>query len=179
MEQHRSDVRGRVLEILSADYTRRYGHDVEKSDVLHPTADNPDATLIGDLATGVGIPDAAFDCVICTQTLHLIYDLPGAIATLHRALAPGGVLLATLPSVSQISRYDADRWGDYWRVTSLAARRLFSHDFDDPEVTGHGNVLAAISFLHGITTEDLRPEELDYSDPDYEVLIAVRAVRRQ
>ena len=38
-------------------------------------------------------------------------------------------------------------------------------------------MLAAISFLHGLVVEDLDEEELDYSDPDYEVLITVRAVK--
>jgi hypothetical protein len=39
----------------------------------------------------------------------------------------------------------------------------------------HGNVLAAISFLHGLAAEELRPEELDHRDTDYELLITVRA----
>jgi hypothetical protein len=31
--------------------------------------------------------------------------------------------------------------------------------------------------LYGLATEELRPEELNYQDPDYEVLITVRAVK--
>jgi hypothetical protein len=38
-------------------------------------------------------------------------------------------------------------------------------------------VLAAISFLHGVAVEELSKEELDYPDPDYEVLITVRAAK--
>jgi hypothetical protein len=34
-------------------------------------------------------------------------------------LKPGGVLLATVSGISQISRYDMYRWGDYWRFTTL------------------------------------------------------------
>ena len=44
-------------------------------------------------------------------------------------------------------------------------------------VETHGNVLAATAFLYGIALEELRKEELDFSDPDYEVTIAVRAVK--
>ncbi len=34
---------------------------------------------------------------------------------------------------------------------------------------------AAIASLHGLAAEELTSDELDYRDPDYEVLIAVRA----
>ena len=41
-----------------------------------------------------------------------------------------------------------------------------------------GNVLAAIAFLAGLAAEELRPEELDVNDPDYQAVIVVRAVKR-
>jgi len=44
-------------------------------------------------------------------------------------------------------------------------------------VAAHGNVVAAVAFLHGLAAEDLRPEELDYHDADYELLITVRAIK--
>jgi len=102
-----------------------------------------------------------------------------ALKTLYRILKPGGVLLATFPGISQISRHDMDRWGDYWRFTTLSARRLLEKVFPaaNVRVEAYGNVLAAIAFLHGLATQELRQEELDYGDPDYEVLIAVRAVK--
>jgi hypothetical protein len=46
-------------------------------------------------------------------------------------------------------------------------------------VTSYGNVLAATAFLQGLAAEELHPEELDYRDPDYEVLISVRAVKAE
>jgi hypothetical protein len=72
-----------------------------------------------------------------------------------------------------------ERWGDFWRFTSLSARRLFEEVFSPPNVTveAHGNVLAALAFLHGMASEELRKGELDYYDPDYEVIITVRAVK--
>ena len=42
---------------------------------------------------------------------------------------------------------------------------------------GVGNVLVAISFLHGLAVEELRRTELDYRDPSYEVLLTARAVK--
>jgi len=100
-----------------------------------------------------------------------------AIFTLHRALKPGGVLLATFPGISQISRYDMERWGEYWRFTTRSAGKIFEEHFPAANVSveAHGNVLAANAFLQGLALEDVRQKELDYFDPNYEVLITVRA----
>lgn len=180
LARHRGDVRGHVLEVADAAYTRKFGGDrVTRSDVLHAVEGNSQATIVGDLATGVGIPEESFDCLILTQTLPFIYDVRAAIAQCYRALKPGGVVLATLPGICQISRHDMDRWGDYWRFTDLSARRLFEEVFPTSDVTVeiHGNVLAAVGFLHGLAVHELKPEELDFTDEDYQVSIAVRAVR--
>ncbi len=41
----------------------------------------------------------------------------------------------------------------------------------------YGNVLTATAFINGLAVEDLRPEELDYCDADYEVSIVVKAIK--
>lgn len=181
LAEHAADVRGRVLEIADATYTRRFGGQrVTHSDVLHAVAGNPAATIVGDLARGEKIPSDSFDCIICTQTLLVIYDVHAAVRTLHRILKPGGVLLVTIPGgCHQVTSWDMEHWGDYWRFTRLSARRLFEEVFPPANVAieSHGNVLAAIAFLHGVTAGELRLEELDYRDPEYEVSITVRAVK--
>jgi SAM-dependent methyltransferase len=180
LSQHADDVRGRVLEVAEPTYTQWYGGaDVTHSEVLHAAAGNPQATLIGDLTTGSGIPERRFDCIILTQTLPFIYDVRAAVAGVHRALAPGGVVLATLPGLSQTSRVDKSEWGDYWRFTSDSARRLFGDVFgaDRVDTQAHGNVLTACAFLYGFAAEELHPHELEARDEDYELLITVRARR--
>jgi glycosyltransferase involved in cell wall biosynthesis/SAM-dependent methyltransferase len=182
LQQHATDVGGRVLEVRDDAYTRRFGGDrVTHSDVLHPTTDNPKATIIADLTCADEIPNDTFDCIILTQVLPFIPCVHSAVRTLHRILRPGGVVLATVPGISQIVRYDMDRWGDYWRFTSLSARRIFEEaGFSKSETTVevHGNVLVATAFLQGLSTRDLRTDELNHQDPDYEVLITVRAVKQ-
>jgi hypothetical protein len=43
-------------------------------------------------------------------------------------------------------------------------------------VSPRGSIIrASISFLHGLASEELRKNELDYHDPDYELLITIRA----
>jgi SAM-dependent methyltransferase len=178
---HQTDIRGHVLELGDDTYTRRFGGSrVARSDVLHATPDNPKATIVADLTRADAIADDSFDCILFTQSLPFIYDTRAALATLRRILKPAGVVLATVPGISQISRHDMDRWGDYWRFTSLSARRLFGDVFapDNVTVQTYGNVLAAVAFLYGLAAQELTADELNHRDPDYEVVIAVRACKK-
>lgn len=180
LTRHAQDIHGHALEIGDDTYLQKYGGDrVTRRDVLHVVEGNPKATIVADLSCADCIPPDTFDSIILTQTLQVIYDVRAALWHLYRVLKPGGVLLASFPGITQISRYDMDRWGDYWRFTILSARRLFEEVFPSDCVTieAYGNVLTAIAFLHGLAAEELEKEELEYHDPDYEVLIGVRAVK--
>jgi SAM-dependent methyltransferase len=180
LSEHAMDIRGHVLEIKHNTYTVRFGQDrVTRSDVLHPVEGNPDATIVADLTNADHLPSNVFDAIIFTQTLQVIYDIRTTIATLYRILKPGGVLLATVSGMAQLSLEDFDRWGEYWRLTSLSAKRLFEEVFPKEQVAvqSYGNVLAAISFLEGLACEDLKQKELDAIDRSYEILIAIRAVK--
>jgi SAM-dependent methyltransferase len=162
-------IRGDVLEIGDDRYTRAYGRDVRSSSV----ATAPDA----DLVTGRGLPDgAAYDCVILYDTLQHIYDMAGAVATTHRLLRPGGVLLATFNGIAPISRNDYEAWGEFWHPTDLAVRRLLEA-FDAVDVRAHGNVLAACALLYGLSAEEIGPRRLEPHDPDYQVSITATAQR--
>jgi SAM-dependent methyltransferase len=137
------------------------------------------ATIVGNLETGDGIERGAFDCIILTQVLPFIFDVRAAVANVAAALRPGGVVLASVPCISQISQFDMERWGDFWRFTNLSAKRLFEEVFagGNVEVETHGNALAATAFLQGISREELTAEELNYGDPVYQVIITIRARR--
>ena len=168
------------MEIGEDTYTRRFGgRRVTRSDVLHKTEDNPTATIVADLTCADHIPQDTFDCVILTQTLQYIYNLPVAVRTLYRILKPGGVVLVTFPGIAYISRYDLEHWGEYWRLTSLSAKRLFEEFFpsENVEVQAHGNLLTTLAFLCGLPAEGFKQEELNYHHPDFEVLVTVRAVK--
>ena len=58
---------------------------------------------------------------------------------------------------------------------------LFSEGDASFEVTvkTHGNVLAGVAFLEGLSVKELKTEELDHHDPAYPVLISLRAVKRE
>ena len=176
---HAVDIRGRVLEIAAPDYTSRFGSSVEQVDILMAKEGNPQATIVGDLAHAPHIPDDAFDCAIVTQTLQFVYDVRAAFATLHRILAPGGVLLATVPGITKISRPEDEEFGEWWHYTGRSAGRLAEEAFGEGsvEVETFGNVLTASSFLYGLAEADLSAEELTVRDRLYEVVVGVRAVK--
>jgi len=179
LQRHGADIQGRALEVGDDSYCRRFGGSrVTQQDVLHVTP-GAAATITGDLSQPGLLPEAAFDCMVVTQTLHFIYDLRGAVAEIHRGLKPGGVVLVTVPGISQIDRHEMERWGDYWRFTSLSARVLFESVFGVAHVTTeiHGNVLTAAALLYGLASNELSEAELGARDPDYEVIIAIRAVK--
>jgi hypothetical protein len=177
--QNKELIRGRVLEVQERTYTDWFGTGVEQSDVLHAAPGNPEATLVGDLTTGEGIPQDAYDCIILTQTLPFIWDVRSAVHGTRTALKPGGTLLATVPGISQISREDMNEWGDWWRFTSASAKRLFEDEYGavNIEVEPHGNVVAACALLYGLAQEELEQEELERRQDDYEVIVTIKARR--
>jgi glycosyltransferase involved in cell wall biosynthesis len=177
LARHASEIHGRVLEIGDDAYTRRFGGGrVTRSDVLHVHDGNPRATIVGDLTDPRVLPEGAFDCIVLTQTLHLMLDVPLAIARLHRALAPGGAVLVTAPGISQIAR---DEWGTtwFWSFTPLAMERLFGAAFgaDAVMVEQYGNVFAATAFLQGVAVEEIDTADLDPIDHAYPLIVTVRA----
>ena len=180
LKKEASSIKGRVLEIGDNSYTLLYGDKkVTKSDILHVDEKNPSATFIGDISHAPQIPDNTFDCIILTQTLHLIYDFREALKTCHRILKPGGALLLTVPGITTI---DQDEWNStwYWSFTDKAFKPLMEETFPGAitEVQSFGNVFVASAFLYGMGLPEIPKEKLDYADPYFQVIITVKAVKK-
>ena len=182
LNEHAADVHGHVLEVKDPGYTARFGGDrVRRSSVLDIDPDNRVATVIGDLATPGGIPLDGVDCFILTQTLHIIFDIEGAVREAVRLLSPGGVLLCTIPAVSRVNYEDGGlEHGDFWRLTAAAVRRLFEQlpQVERLEVKTYGNVRTCAAFLYGLAAEELPEDVLDHHDPWFPLLHGVRVVKR-
>lgn len=175
LAQESHHIRGRVLEVADSGYTRRFGHGVERNDVLDIDASNPAATFIADLAAADAIPSDTFDCFILTQTLQYVFDLQAAVRHVHRVLRPGGTVLCTVPSVSRIGRRYLDN--EYWRFTAASSSRLFREAFGDEavEVRARGNVLASVAFLMGMASEELSERELESDDVFFPLVVTIQA----
>lgn len=180
LKNESGSIRGRVLEIGDNSYTLAFGGaKVAKSDILHIHSGNPKATFVGDLSNAPHIPDNTFDCIILTQTLHLIYDVRGALKTCERILKPGGVLLLTVPGISQI---DHDEWNDIWlwSFTTASMKKLMAEVFpaNPASINTYGNVFIATAFLYGMGVGEVTKDQLDFTDPHYQVIITVKAVKQ-
>lgn len=178
IKENSSLIKGTVLEIGDDSYTKAFGKKVTKSEILNYEP-SPACTIVGDLSTGKNIPAQTFDCIILTQTLQFIYDAKTAIQNAYKALKPGGTILLTASGISQISRYDMDRWGEFWRFTNASLQKLMEENTDNAQivVTSFGNVEIAKAFLDGLSCEEIPAELFDYNDKDYQVLLTA-AVRK-
>ena len=177
---HQERIHGRVLEVADDRYMRQFGGDrITERAVLHATPGNAAATLVGNLETGEGIPGARFDCAIVTQVLECVFDVVAAVRHLHHALAPGGTALVTVPAIAPVSRYDADRWGEYWHFSDQSMSRLFVPVFGaaNVRVESHGNHASAHACVAGMSAAELRDEQLTAHDADYPVVVTVVATR--
>lgn len=196
-------IQGRVCEIAENTYTKTFGSNVTQSEILHYTTENKNATIIGDLTQHSTLPQGILDCFICTVTLNFIYDYKAAIKGIYLMLKsnggggitnsmceinptnqsinppakPSSTALVTVAGLVQISQYDYERWGDYWRFTDMGIKRDFEEVFGkgNVEVGTYGNVLATMAELQGIAAEELKHDELFYNDSHYPVLITIVA----
>ncbi len=176
---HRDDIHGRVLEVQEDDYTRRFGGPkVTRSDVLDVNTGNARATVFADLRDARNIADEQFDCIILTQTLHVIDDMAAVMRECFRILTPGGALLATLPCSSRVClEYGPE--GDYWRVTEAAVRTLATLAFPPSAVdtVAVGNALVNAAFTFGLAGEDVPQAAWKVDDPYFPSVIGLRARR--
>lgn len=175
LARHGADIHGRVLEVATAIYARLHGQGVTQVDELD-SVPGPDVAFAGDIGTEGLLPSDAFDSIVFTQTLQYVFEPAVAVAQLHRALKPGGVLLATIPVITPLEPGDE---GWLWTFTPKVARRLFYDTFgaENCSIEVHGNVFAATCYLHGIVVEDIDTKMLEPSDECYPVTITIRAVK--
>ena len=173
-----SDVRGVVLEVQSDDCTRRFGGPrVLRADVVDLQRLEPPGDV--NRRSPIRTPPAqrCVHCIILTQTLHVIDDMPAVLKECLRILKPGGVLSSPhfprhephLPRVRGARRLLASHAG---RGCSLVE---FFFGIGAVEAVPYGNVQTNIAFLQGLATTELTKEEFDRYDPYYPVLTGVRA----
>lgn len=179
MESHRPHVQGRVLELLNSNYTQKYGGEkVTQSEVLDINPANRKATLYDDLRTLSSISDNSYDCVILTQTLHLIDDDRAALRQAYRILAPGGALLMTVPCISKVPSDPVEGiWCRFY--TDPGVTFMLSRDFQRSafSVSSYGNLPLSTAFLYGLSVQDLDRSLFRANDPEYPVIVGACATK--
>lgn len=172
-------ISGTVAEIEENYLSLMHGGEGINSVVLRYGKAEGENQISCDLTNHSTLPFERFDTFICTQTLNFIYDFEKALEGIFLTLKPGGSLLLSVAGLCQISHYDMDRWGDYWRFTNLSIEKLLLKHFkkENIEITPYGNVLAAASFLYGIAAEEMKGNQLNFIDNNYQIIICVHAIK--
>jgi len=177
LARHADDVRGRVLAYHDARYATRYGrHRLTACDVLDADATNPAATLVADLQHAPALASARYDCILAPHVVQLLDDPAAALAECARVLKPGGVLLASVPTVGRIE--DGAR-ADRWRFSAERFAELLAGAFDAANVTVEalGGTDATIAFLAGLAVGEVDEALLEGAEGEPPLVVAARAVK--
>jgi hypothetical protein len=173
--EYSKEIKGSVLEVGGNEYTKCFSQtEMADSFILNYSPMEGNNVIVGDLADSNSLKGLKFDTFICTQTLNFIYDFKAAIDTSYELLTHGGFFIGTVASVSNISKYDDSRWGDYWRFSYRGISAALEHSrFEIADITGYGNVLAAKAMFDGCVVEDFDNKSLlDHVDPVYPLIIS-------
>jgi len=154
LDKHRNLIRGRVLEVESDHYARRFGSDLTSVDVLDVYDTNPNATVIANLSEEL---PGQYDCVILTQVLQYMPEPVNALRNAYGALADGGALLAIVPAIQRVA--PGDEGDDYWRFTLAGTRQLvrLAVDSEPTELEAFGGLASSVASLLGLGLWDHRP----------------------
>lgn len=178
IREHSEYICGTVMEIAENKYAKNYWENISEMQILHVNGDGKNA-IKGNFVTGEGIVSDSVDCLICTQTLCMIYDVEKAIYNIGRMLKKGGTALITVPGIVQISLYDYRNWGQYWSFTEQSMRILLQKYFleENIEIQVYGNVKTAVGLLYGACAESLAEEDFTYNDNQFQVIIGARVTK--
>ncbi|HET7875189.1 MAG TPA: methyltransferase domain-containing protein [Methylomirabilota bacterium] len=175
LEAHRDRIRGEVLEIQTAGYTRRYGSALRRTDTVDIDPQFQ-PTYLCDLGRSASvIPSDTYDCFLMPNTLQHLRDVEASLRNALRVVKPGGVILASAAGLIPL----IPDGPDYWRLSADGWRELLGRVWPGCEVTvdSHGNCLAAVAAMLGLALEELTAAELDVHDPRYPVLITVACLK--
>ena len=176
LKKYAEEISGECLEFGDTSYIDKFGKSVSKKYTFNYSEESSKIKniIMGDLTKLDNLSANSFDCILCINVLNFIYDLPSAVQGLKKLIKPNGKIIVTMAGVcAHISRYDMDRWGDYWRLTDKAAMKLFKDaELNIDKIQTYGNPYACSAQVNGFSMEDLLQEKIIPSHPDYQLLVA-------
>ena len=109
-----------------------------------------------------------------------MYDFHSALQGLNHLLSDKGVVLLTVAGPSaHISRYDMDRWGDFWRFTDKSlALAVDRAGFLTLNSCCYGNPYTSSFQALGYSSDDYKSFQDISSHQDYQVLVAAVLVKK-
>ncbi len=190
LEQHKADVRGRVLEIGETATVRAYGGDaITQADALDLAAHSPEVRVVADLSRADHVAGEVYDCFINQFTTCVIYDIDAALYHAIRLLKPGGVLLINFWCLDFYLHRGLDMgtapsghpplYMHHWFTPINVHDRLQRLGLSeaDYDLSIYGNLLTRMAFLLNIPAQEYTQHELTTVDPGQPLLICARIVR--
>lgn len=174
LADNKDKIKGRCLEIGDNRYTKKYGvSKVKISDILDIDKKNKKANIHANLKNLKSLKSNLYDCIILTHVLGMIDDYEAAVRECKRILKPGGTILVTTSCLSPAHDINAN----FFRFTVASTRYVFGKYFNKKNlvVKSYGNVLAGQYFWVGLAQEELTKKELEFNDPNYPCVVALRA----
>ncbi len=180
LSENQQAIKGDILEIGDDHYTKRFMKTGDKSFVMKfaPTVQDSDYCFSGNLINGDGFNDRKFDCIIMTQVLNFVENIEKTPEIVINALKPGGCALITVSGITPICRADMEDYGQYWCFTDRSIKNMFERSDVECSVITYGNLKSSCLFLAGMGCDDISREELDYRDVDYQLVIAVKIMKK-
>ncbi len=137
--------KGSCVEIGYPEFALKFNIPPENITVIGVNGGGRDFRYINcDLTSECTLPESVFDLFICTQTLNFISDYKSAVKNSSKLISKEGAFVGTVSGLSTLSKYDEDRWGDYYRFSERAIREALLEYFYDVEIVTYGNLYSAI-----------------------------------
>lgn len=176
LEEKKNLIHGICMEIGSDTYTKQFGSNITRADVLDVVPRGKSVKIIGDLRNLKGVvKDNTYDCIVLTHVIGMIDDLPSAVSEVKRILKPGGVVIVTVACFGPLPLDNIA----YWRITPKGLRYLFEGQFGAKNINTkmYGNALTGQYFWIGMSQEELTLEELTYNDPEFPCIACLTAYK--
>jgi SAM-dependent methyltransferase len=187
VHEHRSDIRGRALEIGTTSTLVQYGDPGELAcaEALDLTAHAPEVRVVADLSRADHVASDTYDCFLNQFTMHLVYDVEAALYHSVRILKPGGVLLVNFSCVDYYFPRGLDMGTGaplfvFWWFTPIQVENLLRSiglTGADYKVRLYGNLFARVAYQMNMPAEELTRRELELEDAGHPLLVCARVVK--
>lgn len=180
LTENKNCIKGDVLESPNSSYAQTFGGGRINSDKIGWNNAEDRLVIIPESQATAPAQSPQYDSILLIQFLHRVYDYEDTLRFCFQSLKKGGVLLLTVPGVSTAGHGNGSDKGPYWNFTGNVINRLLAEYFDPSAIQVHtyGNVLAAASLLYGMGKPELTRQELSANDPNYQIVITAKVIKR-